>query len=160
MRKLLLFLLIITGSLSLTAQTVPILTFDSFEKYLKPTSDTIYVINFWATWCKPCVAELPSFEKLNESYKNKKVKVILTSLDFKSQYDKVVAFTQKNKMKSQVILLDSGGSNSFIDKINASWEGTIPATLVIQSSSNTRKFFAQPFTYEQLEKIIKPLIKT
>ncbi len=147
-------------SLSVSAQTIPILTFDSFEKYLKPTSDTVFVINFWATWCKPCVEELPYFEKLNENYKTKKVKVLLVNIDFRSQYEmKVKPFVQKNKLKSEVIFLDMQGDNGIIDKVNPAWQGTIPATTIIHASSQTKKFFEKQFTYEELENIIKPLIK-
>ncbi len=141
------------------AQNIPVLTFGQFEKYLHPKSDTIYIINFWATWCKPCVEELPVFEKMHQEYLNKKVKVLLVSLDFKSQFEKkVVPFVKKNELKSTVILLDTQGDNQFIDKVNPQWQGTIPATAVIQSSSKTNLFFEQQFTYSDLEKIIKPLI--
>lgn len=143
-----------------SAQSIPILTFDSFEKYLHPTSDTIYVINFWATWCKPCVEELPAFEKLHETYKDKKVKVMLVSLDFRSLYEKkVVPFVAKNELKSDVLLLDTQGDNSFIDKVNPKWQGTIPATTIKQGSSGTDKFYERQFTFAELENIIKPLIK-
>ena len=59
--------------------------FEQLEPYLRRSSDTLYVVNFWATWCKPCVAELPHFEELYEKYKDQKVKVLLVSLDFKNQ---------------------------------------------------------------------------
>lgn len=140
--------------------SIPIVPFDSFEKYLKPGSDSIYVINFWATWCKPCVEELPHFEKLHENYQNKKVKVLLVNIDFRSQYEsKVVPFVKKHKLKSKVIMLDTQGSNDFIDKVSPQWQGTIPATTLIHASSQTRKFFEKQFTYAELENIVKPLIK-
>lgn len=142
------------------AQTVPILTFGAFEKYLHPESDTVYVINFWATWCKPCVEELPYFEQLHEKYKNKKVKVLLVSIDFKSQYEKkVVPFVQKNKLQAAVLLLDGEGNNDFIDKVNPQWQGTIPATSVLHAPSQTNAFYEKQFTLEELENIIQPFIK-
>jgi thiol-disulfide isomerase/thioredoxin len=49
---------------------------------LQPKDETVYVVNFWATWCAPCIKELPYFEQLHENYKDKNVKVILVSLDF------------------------------------------------------------------------------
>ncbi len=52
------------------------------EKVIRPANDTLYVVNFWATWCKPCVAELPYFEEAGEKYKSEKIKVLLVSLDF------------------------------------------------------------------------------
>lgn len=154
------FILMIFFTQTASAQTIPILTFDSFKKYLQPSSDSVYVINFWATWCKPCVEELPAFEKLNETYKNQKVKVLLVSLDFKSQYDKkVVPFVKKNKLNSEVIMLDTQGDNSFIDKVSPQWQGTIPATAFVHIGTSTKNFFEKQFSYEQLENIVKPLIK-
>jgi len=145
---------------SVSSQSIPILTFAAFERYLHPASDSVYVINFWATWCKPCVAELPNFEKLNENYKAKKVKVLLVSIDFKSQYkNKVVPFVKKNQLKAEVVLLDTQGDNSFIDKVHPEWQGTIPATTVIHASTQTRRFYERSFSYEELENIVKPLIK-
>ena len=144
------------------AQAVPILTFNAFEKHLNPAAnnDTVYVINFWATWCKPCVEELPYFEQLQENYKNHKVKVLLVSIDFKSQHEKkVVPFVQKNELKSQVLLLDGEGNNDFIDKVDMRWQGTIPATTVIHAPSKTKDFYEKQFTYQELEKIVKPLLK-
>jgi len=108
----------------------------------------------------PCVRELPGFEKLNADYKDKKVKVMLVSLDFKSQYEqKLLPFVKKNNVQSNVILLDAEGNNDFIDKVDPAWQGTIPATMLIQASSKTKKFFERQFTYEELENIVKPLIK-
>ena len=43
-------------------------TYKELKPLLQKTTDSIYVVNFWATWCKPCVAELPYFEKLNKEY--------------------------------------------------------------------------------------------
>lgn len=158
--QILLFFVLVFGGSRISAQSVPIYTFDAFEKFLKPESDTVYVINFWATWCKPCVEELPHFEKLTENYKDKKVKVLLVNIDFRSQYEKkVVPFVQKNKLKSQVMMLDTQGDNGFIDKVSTAWQGTIPATVIVQASSKTNKFYEKQFTYDQLETIVKPLIK-
>ena len=156
-----LLMCLLSVSFNLSAQSIPILTFDKFEKFLKPENDSIYVINFWATWCMPCVEELPAFEKLNDVYKNQKVKVMLVSLDFKSQYNKkVVPFVKKNKLNSEVILLDTEGKNDFIDKVSPQWQGSIPATLILQADSKTQNFYERKFTYDELEKIVKPLIRT
>ena len=93
-------------------------------------SDTIYVVNFWATWCKPCVAELPDFEKIEQEYKNKPVKVILVSLDFKENLNnKLIPFINKNHYTTEVVLLDEIDGNNFINKIDKGWSGAIPATL-------------------------------
>ncbi len=91
----------------LSAQQKPaIYKIDQLLKRISNT-DTLYVVNFWATWCKPCVAELPDFEKINQNHNNTKVKVLLVCMDFKEEINtKVVPFLQRNNYTSEVVLLD------------------------------------------------------
>lgn len=132
--------------------------YDGLEKYLKITDDKTYVINFWATWCKPCVEELPAFEKLLEKYKNKKVEVILVSLDFPNQIEnRVIPFINKHKLQSKVVLMADTDQNTWIPKVNENWSGAIPATLIY--NKNLRKFYEQSFTFELLETELLTFIK-
>jgi thiol-disulfide isomerase/thioredoxin len=142
------FILLFIG---LTKAQVPVVDFEEFEPYLHKENDTTYVINFWATWCVPCVKELPAFEELNEKYAKAKVKVLLVSLDFIKHYDtKLIPFIEERNIKSQVILLNDPRSNQWIDKVSPDWSGAIPATIIYKG--NNRKFFEQSFSYETLEK--------
>ena len=94
------------------------------------TSKTTLVINFWATWCKPCVQELPAFDSLTAA-KNT-CQVILVSLDFKEDIEKKVnSFLKKNSVKSECVLLDEINGNDYINKISEKWSGAIPATIFI-----------------------------
>jgi thiol-disulfide isomerase/thioredoxin len=140
---------------SFQTSRLPILNFSQFEKqYLNKNTDTLYLINFWATWCKPCVKELPYFELINEKYKGQKIKVILVSLDFVKDYDNVLLpFIKKKNLKSEVLLLNEPDGNSWIDKVSTNWSGAIPATLVY--SKNNHDFYEQSFNYEQLDSIVK-----
>ena len=137
-------------------QTISIYSFEEFEPLLHKQNDTTYVINFWATWCKPCVKELPYFEKLYSNYKNDKVEVVLVSLDMESQIEsKLKPFIKKNELKSRVILLDDPDANAWISKVDSAWSGAIPATLIYKSQK--RKFYEQSFNYQNLEKALKNL---
>lgn len=134
--------------------------FDKFDEFQKKhltdlNPDTTYVINFWATWCVPCVRELPYFEELTEKYDNKPVKVILVSLDMKSQLSgKLLPFIKKKKIKSKVIVLADGKTNSWIDLIDPEWSGAIPATLIF--THGERFFFEKSYhSFEELENEIK-----
>jgi thiol-disulfide isomerase/thioredoxin len=153
--NVLILAIILALTVSYRDNSIPKLNFNQFEnQYLHRNSDTLYVINFWATWCKPCVKELPNFEQINEKYKTQKVKVILVSLDFAKEYEStLLPFVQKRNLKSEIILLDDPDSNNWIDKVNTSWSGAIPATLVY--SRNSRDFYEQSFNYEQLDSIVK-----
>tara|TARA_R110002096_G_C14616496_1_gene723809 strand:+ start:49 stop:585 length:537 start_codon:yes stop_codon:yes gene_type:complete len=132
--------------------------FEGFKKFLSKKDDTIYVINFWATWCAPCIKELPYFEKLNEQYKDKNVEVILVSLDFPHLYEsKLKPFIVNKKIKSKVIALDDVDMNTWIPQVDETWSGSIPATFIYKNDN--KKFFEQSFTYEALEKEVKQFLK-
>jgi thiol-disulfide isomerase/thioredoxin len=116
-----------------------------------------YVINFWATWCAPCVKELPAFEKLKEQYAEMNVEVLLVSLDFPKQKEKkLIPFINRRKIQSKVVLLDDVNEDYWIKEINDQWSGAIPATLIY--NANSRKFYEQSFDYTTLENELKTFL--
>lgn len=128
--------------------------FLGLEPYLKKDNDTTYVVNFWATWCVPCVEELPNFEKLNAEYKDKKVKVLLVSIDFpKMAETKLLPFVKKNNLKSEVVLLNDPDANTWINKVDSTWSGAIPATIIYKGDK--RRFYEKSFSFEELENEVK-----
>lgn len=132
--------------------------FNGLEQFLSIKDDKTYIINFWATWCKPCIKELPHFEKINTEYAANGVEVILISLDFPHLYDKKLKpFIIENKLKSKVLALDDTDMNTWIPKVNKNWSGAIPATIIYNKES--RKFFERSFTYSELESEIKQFLK-
>lgn len=127
--------------------------YDKLEYFLNQQNDTTYVVNFWATWCVPCVKELPHFEKLNQQYKGKKVKVLLVSLDMAKMVEsKLLPFIKKKNLKSEIVLLKDPDSNNWIPKIDKSWSGAIPATLIYNRKK--RKFYEKSFEYADLEEAV------
>ncbi|MGB3590389.1 MAG: TlpA disulfide reductase family protein [Nonlabens sp.] len=123
-----------------------------FKAVLNSQADKVQVINFWATWCAPCVEELPAFEELGKNYQDQ-VEVILVSLDDIENIDKLVnPFLSKLNIKSQVKLLDDPYAAEWIPLVDSHWDGAIPVTLV--KTNNSRRFYNQTFTYEELEKAI------
>jgi len=130
--------------------------FDSFEPYLKMNDDTTYVINFWATWCLPCVKELPFFEQINVKYGNR-VKVILVSLDMPKKVEtSLIPFIIKKKLQSEVIHLDDPDANSWIEKVDKNWSGAIPATYIYNKKGS--KFYERSFTFEELEQEVLTIL--
>ncbi|MFD1255193.1 TlpA disulfide reductase family protein [Mucilaginibacter terrae] len=115
--------------------------------------DTVYVVNFWATWCKPCIEELPCFEKLQATYKNQPLKVLLVSMDFESKLPAVKTFARSRKLTSEVMLATRKSDQELIDGIAKEWSGALPGTLIVNGKKGIRKFQEQEFTYEELNKL-------
>lgn len=142
-------LVLFAFSLSGYSQNVKLLNIDQLNERIKNGKDSTYVVNFWATWCAPCIKELPHFEKLNAEYKSEKLAVLLVSVDFKSKLKSaVIPFVKRKNMKSEVFLLNESSPQEYIDRIDKSWSGSIPATLFIKGDKRT--FIESEFTYEQL----------
>lgn len=134
------------------SQNVSVIKITDLEKRIRNNSDTIYIVNFWATWCVPCVKELPDFDSINITYINKKVKVLLVSLDFKEDLKiKLVPFISTKKIRSEVVLLDELNANYFIPKISDEWSGAIPTTLIINNQKKINRFFEKKLNYEFLK---------
>jgi len=131
-------------------------TYDDFAKNILIEDENVYVINFWATWCAPCIKELPYFEKLNAE--NKNVKVILVSLDSKKDLDKkLIPFIEKRKLKSKVLLLADKDYNSWLSKVDADWSGAIPATLLLNGKK--KQFAERDFeNFEELNQYVNSFI--
>jgi thiol-disulfide isomerase/thioredoxin len=132
-------------------------TFNELKPLLEKNDDKTYVVNFWATWCAPCVKELPYFEKLNKEY-SQDVEVILVSLDFPSKYEsKLKPYIKNKNLKSKVVALNDVDSNTWIPKVDESWTGAIPATVIFNKTE--RKFYEQSFNYDELETEVKQFLK-
>lgn len=143
------FLLLLLSSLSGFSQNVKLLNINQLQERIKNGKDSTYVVNFWATWCAPCIKELPHFEKLATEHKSEKLAVLLISLDFKSKLESnVIPFVERKNLKNEVFLLNESNPQEFIDRIDPNWSGSIPATLFIKNEK--RKFVETEFTYEQL----------
>ena len=120
--------------------------------------DTLYIINFWATWCGPCVAELPNFDKLQRTYASKPVKVLLVSMDFQSKLKSaVIPFAKKHPMVAKFYFMQRANDQELIDEVDKSWSGALPATLIVNSKKKINKFYEKTFTYTQLNDIYQTL---
>ena len=138
--------------------TIEVVDFDGLYSKIDLSVDKTYVINFWATWCAPCVKELPYFEEVNNQSEDKNTEVILVSLDFPSQIEtKLKPYLKRNKIKSRVILLNDSKMNTWVPKVSENWDGGIPATLIVNPSNYN--FYPKPFKKEELFTEINKVLK-
>lgn len=145
-------------ALSTVGQEAKKVKITDLEKIIKE-SRTPLIINFWATFCKPCMEEIPHFQKLGKKYKKNGVKVLLVSLDMKDDFPaRINAFVEKKKITTPVAWLDETNADYFCPRIDKTWSGAIPATLFINNGNSYRKFTEEPLSEEQLEKEIRIIL--
>lgn len=145
--------------INVEAQTIKKVSMDEVVAMID-SSKTPIVVNFWATWCGPCVEELPFLEKQVQAFKDKNVRLLLVSLDFEDDYEKVLPrFSKKMKLKGEIVWLNETDASEFCPKIDKKWEGVIPVTLMVNKATKYRKFFVGGLTEKQIEKALKDLTK-
>lgn len=148
-------LFLLAGVIPAHGQKIPSWKITKLRDFMAK-SDSVLVINFWATFCKPCIEEIPYFESIVKKYKHKKVKLLLVSLDLKDEYPKnIKSFVTKNKYSSQVVWLNETNADYFCPKVDKAWSGGIPATLLINRKTGYRKFFEDELKPAEFESELK-----
>jgi len=136
---------------------VTVVNFNKLEGIIHKNDNKLYVVNFWATWCRPCVVELPEFMEVNRMHhQNSNFKMILVSLDLAKEAESIVQpFLVKNKMEVDVYLLDDNKRmNQWIPAIDSKWSGAIPATVFYRNGKKL-EFKESKMEKKELEKIIQ-----
>lgn len=151
--KQLIILTFLVVSLNIHAQQVEVIKSDDLQKKILHTEASLTVFNFWATWCGPCIKELPYFEEIGDQG----VKVYLVSVDFVNDLKKVQTFTEKRKLRSDVLFMDEKDPDSYMRKISDDWSGAIPATLFVTETGETF-FHEKAFTREELQETVKKYV--
>lgn len=157
MKKILLLVGHFLSVAVLFAQNIQAIKKKELLELLKPTEKQVVVYNFWASWCAPCVKELPIFKQTAEKFSGK-VKVVLISLDFIEDLEKAKKILQKKEITFDTFLLDETKYNTWIDDVEPRWQGAIPMTII--QKGKKRLFINEELTWEQLEKEINLLLAT
>ena len=142
----------------INAQEIPKWKITKLQSYIKESKSPI-IITFWATYCKPCVQELPYFQELVKKYESAGIKLLLVSLDFEQFYpEKIKRFADKQKYTAPIVWLNESNADYFCPKIDSSWTGVMPATVLVNNKTGYRNFFEAQISKEKMEMEIKKLI--
>lgn len=119
----------------------------------------VVVVNVWATWCGPCVAEFPYFVKLHNAYKAKGLTVVGASLDEPEDKPKVTKFIASNKVAFPMFMRTTRSMEEFIHPVDKKWEGVAPTTYVFDRSGKLVKSKTGAVSYQELVGYVEPLLK-
>ena len=158
MKKILLGILLLAGAFQLNAQEIKKVKADAVVKMIETSSNPL-IINFWATWCRPCVNELNYFEKVVDKFKDKNVELVLISVDYPEDYERVASFVKTRGYKVKVYWLDEQETSVIQSKIDGGFEGVIPASIFINKATKYRTFHSGQLTESTLKKEIEKLIR-
>ena len=158
MKGLLSIILLLGLALAVSAQTVKKVSINELEKYIQSSSRPL-VINFWATWCAPCLHELPYFQETVKQFADKNVELVLVSMDLpRGPEKKIQDFAIQHALQGTLFWLNETNADLFCPKIDSRWDGSIPSTLFINQKTGYRKFIDRQLTAPQFRIEVQRLV--
>lgn len=159
MPYILFILFLVTSTAGINGQAIQKAGTQDIKAILENPEDKLFVVNFWATWCGPCVKEIPYFEKVAKEYSDNKVEFILMSLDFPSELERrLIPFINKNNISLRVILIEELEYDKWMKFVDSVWQGNLPSTLFFNNAKDLRQFVARPLDEPDLRNIINSMI--
>lgn len=144
----------------LDAQEISRVKITALGKLIKESNRPL-LVNFWATWCKPCVEELPSLMREVKAHEADSLQLILVSLDDKENYPvKLKDFIRARNYEGTFLWLDETNADYFCPKIDTAWSGAIPASLFIYKKNAYRRFEESKLTDQTLQEILKDMFRS
>ncbi len=133
--------------------------FDTIEHLFNSNNDSVYIINFWATTCPPCLKEIPLFEETSKTHHDDKLKVYLVNIDEKGRSEKhIIPFLKRLMVRNRVFALIDDDMSTWTAKVNPEWYGALPYTVIYKGDK--KKYYFGAFKDEnELEKEIQLFLK-
>ena len=156
MKYTIVILLFCLLSLMSQSQTIPKWKIQDVVNFYTKNNDTTYVVNFWSTYCQPCIEEMPYLQSISKKYATNRVKLVFVSLDVKSFYPKkLTTFLKQHKITATCIWLNETNADIFCPAVDEKWSGAIPATIIVHNKKGYKQFYEQQFTPQQFEEALK-----
>jgi peroxiredoxin len=130
------------------------ITADGIRNLVKNNTEKLRVIDVWATWCGPCVAEFPDFVDINRMYRRRDFEFISISADEPAKKDKALHFLQQSQASNTNYIFNIDDKYKLIDAIDPKWQGALPYTMVIEPGGRVIYAKEGPVDAAALKKLI------
>ena len=151
-------ILLIISRVVFSQEIINIKDTSDLNKIKSENKNNVLLINFWATWCRPCTEEFPGLVKLYKNYKDNDFKLIFISLDFKEEIEtKLKPFLVNSGVDFPVYYLNTKNQDAIMNYFDEKWDGGIPATFIFDKNGQIVKEVIGSKDYDFFNNEIKKL---
>jgi len=127
---------------------------DTVAQLAKNDTKKLLVVNLWATWCGPCVAELPELVTMNRMYRGRPFRLVTISLDDPARRDEALRVLEENHVSATNYILNTSDRDKFAEALDRAWPGPVPYTLVIAPGGKVLYRKTGPFDPLELKRAV------
>jgi thiol-disulfide isomerase/thioredoxin len=157
MKKVFAVIVVLIVTTTISAQEIKKIKITDLEKTIAEAK-TPLIVNFWATFCVPCIEEIPYFQQEVKNHAADNVQLILVSLDLSDDYSKIAPFAKRRKFTAPIVWLDETNADYFCPRVDPQWSGAIPSSLFINNTTGYRKFYEEQLSHEKLKEAIAAML--
>jgi thiol-disulfide isomerase/thioredoxin len=121
---------------------------------IKNKTDKLRLINLWATWCGPCVAEFPDLVTLMHLYRDRGLEFVSISADDPARKDKALSFLKSKQASGLNYLYTGDDKYKMIEAVDPKWDGALPYTMLVDPDGKVVYRHQGAIDTEELKKVI------
>ena len=141
--------LLILSNISLPQDVRKVSSLNQIDSLKSSYDGNVILVNFWASWCKPCVEEFPDLLKLRNDFSGKGLKIVFISLDFPEDINtKLIPFLKKNNVDFTTFQCNFKNTEDLMDYFDKKWDGAIPATFIFDRKGVLRSKIVGSKSYD------------
>jgi len=134
--------------------TIDTIAADGLKALFKNNTDKLLVVNVWATWCGPCVAEFKDLMDIDKMYRGRDFKLITVSADDPAKKDKALQFLKKQYASNANYIFNIDDKYKLIEAIDPNWQGALPYTMLVEPGGKIVYTVNGAFDPAELKKVI------
>jgi len=156
MKKFVIAAIVLAAANIFSQDIKPLQSIADLDGIKENAKGNVLLLNFWASWCKPCVKEFPELVKLYNDYKDKGFRLVFVSLDDLPDIEKkVVPFLKNQGVDFTTYYNKFDKPEELIDYVDKNWQGAIPSTYIYDKDGKLKQGILGSKNYEQFESEIK-----